>query len=57
MNKDQIAGSAKMAKGAVKELSGKARGDAKLKSAGKVDRFWGRIQKVIGGLRSTLVGK
>ncbi len=46
-----------MAKGAVKELSGKARGDAKLKSAGKVDRFWGRIQKVIGGLRSTLVGK
>jgi uncharacterized protein YjbJ (UPF0337 family) len=57
MNKDQIAGSAKIAKGTVKELSGKASGDAKLKSAGKVDRFWGRIQKAIGGLRSTLVGK
>lgn len=54
MNKDQIAGTAKQAKGAVKEIAGKATGDTKLEASGKVDRLWGRIQKTFGGLKGTL---
>lgn len=57
MNKDQIAGSAKEAKGTVKEMAGKAIGDTKLESAGKIDRLWGRIQKAFGGLKNALGGK
>jgi len=57
MNKDQIAGSAKIATGAVKELSGKVSGDTQLEAAGKVDRLWGRIQRAIGGLKNALAGK
>ncbi len=57
MNKDQIAGSAKIATGAVKELSGKVSGDTRLEAAGKADKLWGRIQKAIGGLKNALMGK
>lgn len=57
MNKDQIAGTAKIAKGAVEELGGKASGDTRLEAAGKVDKLWGRIQRAIGGLKNTLAGK
>ena len=41
MNKDQFAGSAKEARGTVKEMAGKAIGDTKLKSAGKIEGLWG----------------
>jgi uncharacterized protein YjbJ (UPF0337 family) len=57
MNKDQIVGSATEAKGAVKEMAGKAIGDTKLESEGKTDRLWGRIQNAFGGLKQTLTGK
>lgn len=57
MNKDQVVGSAKEVKGAVKEMAGKAIGDTKLESAGKADGFWGRIQNAFGGLKQTLTGK
>jgi uncharacterized protein YjbJ (UPF0337 family) len=57
MNKDQIAGSGKEVKGAVKEMVGKAIGDTKLESAGKIDGLWGRIQNAFGGLKETLIGK
>ena len=57
MNKDQIVGSATEAKGAVKEMAGKAIGDAKLESAGKIDKLWGRIQNAFGGLKNALAGK
>ncbi|TMJ35590.1 MAG: CsbD family protein [Alphaproteobacteria bacterium] len=50
MNKDQVIGSATEAKGAVKEMAGKAIGDTKLESAGMIDRLWGRIQRIFGGL-------
>jgi len=50
MNKDQVIGSATEAKGAVKEVAGKAIGDTKLESAGMIDRLWGRIQRIFGGL-------
>lgn len=57
MNKDKIIGSAKETKGAVKQLAGKAIGDTKLESSGKIDSLWGRIQKAFGGLKGALGGK
>ena len=54
MNKDQIAGTAKEAKGAVKEIAGKSTGDTKLEASGTVDGLWGRIQKTLGGLKGRL---
>ncbi len=57
MDKDRIAGSAKEIKGAVKEMAGKAVGDAKLESEGKADKIEGKVQNAIGGLKDTLRGK
>ena len=57
MDKDRVAGSAKQIKGTVKQVVGKAVGDAKLESEGKADRVEGKVQNVIGGLKDTLKGK
>lgn len=57
MDKDRIEGSAKQAKGAVKEVVGKVTGDAKLESEGKGDKVAGKIQNAVGGLKDTLRGK
>jgi uncharacterized protein YjbJ (UPF0337 family) len=54
MNKDRIAGSAKQAKGAVKEAAGKALGDSKLVAEGKSDKAEGKIQNAVGGLKDAL---
>ena len=57
MDKDRIAGSAKEIKGAVKQVAGKALGDAKLEADGKADRIEGKVQNAVGGLKGTLRGK
>ena len=57
MDKDRVVGSAKQVKGAVKQVVGKAVGDAKLESAGKADKIEGKVQNAIGGLKDTLKGK
>jgi len=57
MDKDRIAGSANEIKGAVKEIAGKAVGDAKLESDGKAEKIAGKVQNAIGGLKDTLKGK
>ena len=57
MDKNRIVGAAKQAKGAIKEIVGKAVGDAKLESQGKADKAEGKIQNAIGGLKDTLKGK
>jgi uncharacterized protein YjbJ (UPF0337 family) len=57
MDKDRVVGSAKQAKGAVKQVVGKAVGDAKLESEGKADKIEGKVQNAIGGLKDTLRGK
>ena len=57
MDKDRIAGSAKEIKGAVKQVVGKAVGDAKLQSEGKDDKIEGKVQNAIGGLKDALKGK
>ncbi len=54
MNKDRIVGAAKEIKGSVKETIGKAVGDAKLQSDGKVDKVDGKIQNAVGGLKDAL---
>lgn len=54
MDKDRIAGSAKEAKGAIKETAGKALGDAKLTAKGKSDKAEGKIQNAIGGVKDAL---
>jgi uncharacterized protein YjbJ (UPF0337 family) len=57
MDKDRIAGSAKEIKGAIKQVAGKAVGDAKLEADGKADKIEGKVQNAIGGLKDTLRGK
>ncbi|MGA8294151.1 MAG: CsbD family protein [Rhodoplanes sp.] len=57
MDKDRIVGSAKQIKGAVKQVVGKAAGDAKLESEGMADKVEGEVQNAIGSLKETLKGK
>jgi uncharacterized protein YjbJ (UPF0337 family) len=57
MDKDRIKGSAKQAKGTIKEKTGKALGDTKLEGEGKADKAEGKVQNVIGGFKDSLRGK
>ena len=54
MDKDRIAGAAKGIKGSLKELIGKAVGDAKLQSDGKTEQTAGKIQNTVGGVKDTV---
>jgi uncharacterized protein YjbJ (UPF0337 family) len=54
MDKDRVAGSAKQVKGEVKQVIGKAVGDAKLESEGRADKIEGKVQNAIGGLKDTV---
>ncbi len=54
MDKDRIIGSAKQAEGAIKELVGKAAGDARLRSRGATEKSAGKIQNAIVGLNDIL---
>ncbi len=51
MNKDQIEGKFKKAKGAVKEKTGELLGDRELESEGAAERGAGRAQEVYGKVR------
>lgn len=57
MDKDRIEGVAHQAKGAAKEGVGKALGDKKLESEGKVEKNAGKIQNAIGGLKDAARGE
>ena len=54
MDKDRIVGAAKRIKGSIKEVVGKAVGDAKLVSDGKADKIEGKVQNAVGGLKDAL---
>jgi uncharacterized protein YjbJ (UPF0337 family) len=54
MDKDRIAGAAKQVKGSVKEMAGKAIGDAKLKTKGKADKVEGKVQNALGGAKDAV---
>ena len=56
MDKDRIIGSAKEIKGKVKQVAGKAVGNAKLERDGRTDKIEGRIQNAIGGFKDRLKG-
>lgn len=51
MDKDRVEGSAKQAKGAVKDAAGKALGDTKLQAEGKGDKFAGKVQNAVGSAK------
>jgi len=57
MDKDRVAGSAKQAKGAVKEAAGKLTGDSKLEAEGKADKVAGKVQNAVGGFKDAVRGK
>jgi len=50
-DKDRIAGAAKQAKGAVKDVAGKVTGDTKLQAEGKADKAEGKVQSTAGGAK------
>ena len=54
MDKDRIDGTAKQAKGAIKEAVGKVVGDAKLQAEGKADKAEGKVQNAVGGLKDAI---
>jgi len=57
MDKDRVIGSAKVVKGKIKEAVGKAVGDAKLQSEGKADKFEGKVQNAVGGIKDVIKEK
>jgi uncharacterized protein YjbJ (UPF0337 family) len=48
MHKDEVKGSAKKMRGAVKDKMGRATGDDKMRAEGKADKAEGRIRKGVG---------
>jgi uncharacterized protein YjbJ (UPF0337 family) len=54
MDHDRAEGSLKNIKGRVKEGIGKAIGDTKLETEGKMDKAEGRVQNSIGGMKDSL---
>lgn len=54
MDHDRSEGSMKNIKGRVKEGVGKAIGDSKMETEGKMDKAEGRVQNTIGGMKDSL---
>jgi uncharacterized protein YjbJ (UPF0337 family) len=54
MDKDRIEGSAHQAKGKLKEVVGKATGDAKTEAEGTAEKTAGKVQNTIGGLKDAV---
>lgn len=54
MNKDRVQGSFEQAKGKVKEVAGKATGDAKLEGEGKAQQVAGKVQNAVGGVKDAV---
>jgi len=54
MDKDRIEGSAKQAKGAIKQAAGKVTGDSKLQAEGAADKMAGKVQNAVGGAKDAI---
>jgi uncharacterized protein YjbJ (UPF0337 family) len=54
MDKDRVKGTANQAKGKIKEVAGKATGDAKLQTEGVADQVKGKVQSAVGGAKDAL---
>ena len=57
MNKDRIAGSAKVITGKGKVAVGKAVGDTKLRAEGEADKVAGKVQNAVGGVKDAIKSK
>jgi uncharacterized protein YjbJ (UPF0337 family) len=53
---DRVAGSAKQAKGSIKDTVGGVLGDTKLQAEGKLDKVEGKAQNTLGGVKDSLRG-
>jgi len=51
MDKDRLAGSAKQAKGSMKEVAGKILGDGKMRTEGAAEKEAGKAQNAAGGVK------
>lgn len=54
MDKDRIKGSAEQVGGAIKEGAGKALGDKKMETEGKMDKEEGKIRNTVGGIKDSI---
>ncbi|MBJ6124681.1 CsbD family protein [Microvirga splendida] len=54
MDHDRTEGSMKNIKGRMKEGLGKALGDSKMETEGKMDKTEGKIQNTVGGMKDSL---
>ncbi len=54
MNKDQVKGHVKEAKGTIKEIAGKLVGNEKLEKEGKVQKIVGEAQADIGDIKKSV---
>lgn len=54
MNKDQVEGNAKEAKGKAKEIAGEATGNESLKYKGKAEQVAGKVQSKYGDAKDEL---
>lgn len=54
MDKDRIAGAAKVIKGSTEQAVGKVVGDQKLQVKGAADKAAGKYQNTVGGIRDAV---
>jgi len=54
MDKDRVEGSARKAKGSVKEAIGKITGDSKTQAEGAAEKSAGRAQSTVGGVKDAV---
>lgn len=54
MDKDRAKGSMKNVKGRMKEGLGKAVGDTKMETEGRMDQAEGKVQNTVGGIKDSL---
>ena len=57
MNKDQVKGRVREAKGMIKEVAGKLVGNEKLEAKGKVQKTLGEAQAKIGDIKEDVKAK
>lgn len=57
MDADRVKGAVKKKAGQLKEQTGKALGDEKLREDGKAEKAAGTVQNAVGGLKDALRGK
>ena len=56
MDKDRVKGTARQAKGAVKEKIGQVTGDTKTEAEGTAEKTAGKVQNTVGGMKDAVRG-